>query len=339
MAAAAGRSLVLLLSRSGGGLAARSPGLGGSRHRPDRTVRQRFPAWPCQRVVFCSTSSPSDDVSVIYQNGLPVITFTLPSRKEQCRFTLKPISDTVGVFLQQVQAEDRGIDRVAIYSIDGERISSSTSIEVLLLDDFKLTINDRSYDVRPPKRDLLSHEDATTMNDLKTLVQQLYSSMRVEEHQLDKEQELCRRLEVLREQLDPLEQVRFQIARRAAKKTRWAQWGMLAYMSVQFGVFARLTWWEYSWDIMEPVTYFVTYGTGIAGCAYYILTGREYMYADASDRQFLHFFHKAAKKENFDVLEYNRLKDAIAQAELDLKRLRDPLQLHLPIQQIEDAKD
>lgn len=35
---------------------------------------------------------------------------------------------------------------------DGERISSSTSIEVLLLDDFKLTINDRSYDVRPPKR-------------------------------------------------------------------------------------------------------------------------------------------------------------------------------------------
>jgi hypothetical protein len=22
-------------------------------------------------------------------------------------------------------------------------------------------------------------------------------------------------------------------------------------MSVQFGVLARLTWWEYSWDIME----------------------------------------------------------------------------------------
>lgn len=59
----------------------------------------------------------------------------------------------------------------------------------------------------PTCSDLLSHEDATTMNDLKTLVQQLYSSMRVEEHQLDKEQELCRRLEVLREQLDPLEKV------------------------------------------------------------------------------------------------------------------------------------
>ena len=34
----------------------------------------------------------------------------------------------------------------------------------------------------------------------------------------------------------------------------------------------RLTWWEYSWDIMEPVTYFVTYGTAMAAYAYYVLT-------------------------------------------------------------------
>lgn len=43
-------------------------------------------------------------------------------------------------------------------------------------------------------------------------------------------------------------------------------------MSVQFGILARLTWWEYSWDIMEPVTYFVTYGTAMAAYAYYALT-------------------------------------------------------------------
>lgn len=53
---------------------------------------------------------------MVYQNGLPVISVNLPSRRERCQFTLKPISDSVGVFLQQLQAEDRGIDRVAIYS-------------------------------------------------------------------------------------------------------------------------------------------------------------------------------------------------------------------------------
>jgi len=43
-------------------------------------------------------------------------------------------------------------------------------------------------------------------------------------------------------------------------------------MGLQFGLLARLTWWEYSWDIMEPVTYFVTYGTAIALYAYYVVT-------------------------------------------------------------------
>eukprot|EP00079_Xenopus_tropicalis_P037598 XP_017951369.1 PREDICTED: calcium uniporter protein, mitochondrial-like [Xenopus tropicalis] len=153
MAASAGRSRLLLLSRSsGGGLTAGFPGLGVTRHRPHRTVHQRHPAWLSQRVVFCSTVSPSDDVTVVYQNGLPVISVSLPSRHERCRFTLKPISDSVGVFLQQLQQEDRGIDRVAIYSTDGTRVASATGIEILLLDDFKLSINDKTYYVQPPKR-------------------------------------------------------------------------------------------------------------------------------------------------------------------------------------------
>ncbi|KGL77361.1 hypothetical protein N309_03819, partial [Tinamus guttatus] len=266
------------------------------------------------------------EVTVVYQNGLPVISVNLPSRRERCQFTLKPISDSVGVFLQQLQAEDRGIDRVAIYSADGTRVASSTGIDLLLLDDFKLIINDVTYLVRPPKRELLSHEDATTLNDVKTLVQHL-TALCIEEHQLNKEKELIGRLEELKEQLAPLE-----------KRTTLVLWGGLAYMATQFGILARLTWWEYSWDIMEPVTYFITYGSAMAMYAYFVMTRQEYAYPDARDRQYLLFFHKGAKKTRFDLEKYNQLKNAIAQAELDLKRLRDPLQVHLPIQQI-DEKD
>jgi len=43
-------------------------------------------------------------------------------------------------------------------------------------------------------------------------------------------------------------------------------------MGTQFGFMARLTWWEYSWDVMEPVTYFVGYATAIAMFAYYVIT-------------------------------------------------------------------
>jgi len=43
-------------------------------------------------------------------------------------------------------------------------------------------------------------------------------------------------------------------------------------MGTQFGFMARLTWWEYSWDVMEPVTYFVGYATAIAMFSYYVIT-------------------------------------------------------------------
>ncbi|XP_067828544.1 calcium uniporter protein, mitochondrial [Heptranchias perlo] len=315
-------------------------GLGISRQRQhQRTVCQRFPAWHSQRVLYCSsTLVPSNDVTVVYQNGLPVISVNLPSRRERCQFTLRPISDSVGIFLKQLQAEDKGIDRVAIYSPDGSRIAASTGIDILLQDDFNLVINDTTHYVQPPKRERLSHEDATSMNDIKILVQQLFTTLRIEEHQLHKERELKGRVEELKAQIEPLEKIKLELARKAEKRTTWVLWGGMAYMATQFGILARLTWWEYSWDIMEPVTYFITYGSAMAMYAYFALTRQEYIYPDARDRQYLHFFHKGAKKTRFDIEKYNQLKSAIAQAELDLKRLRDPLQLHLPVRPVSDQE-
>lgn len=101
-------------------------------------------------------------------------------------------------------------------------------------------------------------------------------------------------------------------------------------MSIQFGILARLTWWEYSWDIMEPVTYFVTYGTAMAGYAYYCVTKQEYILEDVRDRQYLIAMHKKAKKQGLDLLQYNALRRQIVEIEEDLRRLRDPLYLHVP---------
>ncbi|KAF5890026.1 oncoprotein-induced transcript 3 protein, partial [Clarias magur] len=228
------------------------------------------PTWQAQRLL-CSPAA-SEEVTVVYHNSLPVISVRLPSRRERCQFTLKPLSDSVGIFLQQLQAEDRGIDRVAIYSTDGARIASSTGIDVLLLDDFKLLINDTTHLIRPPRREVLPHEEAERLNDVKILVQQLYTTLRIEEHQLSKERELIGRLEDLNSQLRPLEKVKEELSRKADRRTTWVLWGGMAYMATQFGVLARLTWWEYSWDIMEPVTYFITYGTAMAMYAYFVLT-------------------------------------------------------------------
>ena len=55
-----------------------------------------------------------DQITIDYHRGLPRITVPLPSRNEKCRFTLKPISNTVGDLTTMIQHEDRGVDRVML---------------------------------------------------------------------------------------------------------------------------------------------------------------------------------------------------------------------------------
>merc|ERR1712223_822260 len=128
-------------------------------------------------------------------------------------------------------------------------------------------------------------------------------------------------------ELEPLEAQRSEILRHADERTSTITWVGLGLMSIQFGILARLTWWEYSWDIMEPVTYFVTYGTAIACYAYFVLTRQDYLLPDVRDRQYLLSFHKKAKKHDWDISKYNSLKEGICRAEVELSKLKDHTKL------------
>ena len=70
-----------------------------------------------QQVQYCSTDTSSssstiigmkkiEDINIV--NGLPHVTVPLPSRNELCVFALKPISNTVGDFLDMLKQEDKG---------------------------------------------------------------------------------------------------------------------------------------------------------------------------------------------------------------------------------------
>ncbi|XP_068797983.1 calcium uniporter regulatory subunit MCUb, mitochondrial isoform X1 [Struthio camelus] len=293
-------------------------------------------SWTHQKGACYSTLVPSDEVTVNYRYGLPVITLTLPTKGERCQFTIKPMVVTLGAFLQDVQREDKGIEKAEVFATDGSKVSDATLMEVLLMNDFKLVINNTTYSVSPPKKDKLSSEHATEMEDIKSLVHRLFVAVHLEDHQIRKERELLQKLEYLKEQLLPLEQMKARIVDSADAKTSRLLWVGLALMSTQGGALAWLTWWVYSWDIMEPVTYFITYGSAMAFYAYFVLTKQDYIYPDAKDRQFLHYFYRKSKSQRFNVQRYNKLKEDLAEAEESLRRLRQPLQLRLPIQEIND---
>ncbi|XP_059326435.1 calcium uniporter regulatory subunit MCUb, mitochondrial isoform X1 [Ammospiza nelsoni] len=293
-------------------------------------------AWRGREGAPYSTLVPSDEVTINYRHGLPVITLMLPTRSERCQFTVKPVVTTVGAFLQDVQREDKGIERAEVFAVDGSKVSDATLMEVLLMNDFKLVINNTAYSVSPPVKDKLSSEHATEMEDIKSLVHRLFVALHVEDHQIRKERELLQKLDHLKGQLLPLEQMKARIMDSADAKTSRLLWVGLALMSTQGGALAWLTWWVYSWDIMEPVTYFITYGSAMAFYAYFILTKQDYIYPHAKDRQFLHYFYRKSKKQRFNVERYNKLRDDVAEAEESLRRLRQPLYLRLPIQEISD---
>ena len=123
-------------------------------------------------------------------------------------------------------------------------------------------------------------------------------------------------------------------------------WLGLGLMSIQAGILARLTWFDYSWDIVEPISYFVSYSAVIGVYAYFVLTRKviiiifmffvsyfflkkktfkfqkEYDYESATDRIFLRNFHKNAIKSNLDINKYNNIKNAMYSLENELKQIQ-----------------
>ncbi|XP_019717382.1 calcium uniporter regulatory subunit MCUb, mitochondrial isoform X1 [Hippocampus comes] len=288
----------------------------------------------CQ-AVFYSTRPPPTEVSLTYKHGRLALEVPLTCRSEMCLFFLQPMLMTVGNLVGELQREDPGAT-ATVLSKDGKRVAYNTLIEALLIDKrFKLVINNTVYDVHAPEKVCKSSEHALQLDDMKHVVHLLHTALHLPEHQLIQERQLLERLDSLKQELSPLEKMKAQLSQTAEVHTSRAIWTGLALLSVQGGALAWLTWWVYSWDVMEPVTYFVTYATSMGAFAYFVLTKKDYVYPDAKDRQFLHYFYKGASKKEFNVEKYNKLKDELAQVEDDLKRLRNPTQLQLPIEQIQ----
>jgi hypothetical protein len=147
---------------------------------------------------------------------------------------------------------------------------------------------------------------------------------------LAKERELRGQLEELKAELAPLESACHQMVLRSGKRSTYLSWCVLAYMCAQAGFFARLTFVNYSWDLMEPITYFVTYSTSIMCFAYFVITRQDLEYSPWYNRQQLKYLYSNAQSSKFDMERFNHLKETIAKVEGEIKRLHDPLQLNLP---------
>lgn len=144
---------------------------------------------------------------------------------------------------------------------------------------FRLRVNDQYFEVDTPQanaidaRKLLeSTEKLKTLDDVRSKIAALYAVLNVDEFKLERERQILKRIEEVEETLRPLEVTRKTIEAECEQHSIRVLWTGFIAMGVQTGVFARLTWWEYSWDIVEPCTYFATFSTVFATFGYYIFT-------------------------------------------------------------------
>ncbi|EFC45109.1 predicted protein [Naegleria gruberi] len=111
----------------------------------------------------------------------------------------------------------------------------------------------------------------------------------------------------LEKDLIPLRRVKEECDRKAAKSVNRILWGGLGYLCTQSFILAKMTWIDYGWDVVEPITYFVTFTTAMGGYIYFSLQKRDYTYESATEvilhKRRLKFY----KQANFDFEKYQEL--------------------------------
>ncbi|CAN1324284.1 Calcium uniporter protein 2, mitochondrial, partial [Linum perenne] len=111
-----------------------------------------------------------------------------------------------------------------------------------------------------------------------------------------------------KKELEQLEQRKALIDERARTQVRRELWGGLGYLVVQTAAFMRLTFWELSWDVMEPICFYVTSIYVMAGYAFFLRTSREPTFEGFFQSRFLAKQRKLMKNHKFDLERYNELR-------------------------------
>ena len=110
-----------------------------------------------------------------------------------------------------------------------------------------------------------------------------------------------------RKEFELLEKEKEEIDKIAHKKARHVIWGVFGGLTFQSLLFFRLTFWDLSWDVMEPITFFVTSAGLIGGLMFFIFTHREPSYQDFMHTMFSNKQKKLMTKRNFNLERFKEL--------------------------------
>ncbi|CAL9163700.1 calcium uniporter protein 2, mitochondrial-like [Musa acuminata AAA Group] len=113
-----------------------------------------------------------------------------------------------------------------------------------------------------------------------------------------------------REELRKMEEEKAEIDRRAASQVRKELWCGMVFIVAQTAALMRATFWELSWDVMEPICFYLTSIYFMAGYAFFIRTSKEPSFEGFFTSRFATKQKRLMKARNFDLTRFNELSQA-----------------------------
>ncbi|KAL1215498.1 Calcium uniporter protein 1 [Cardamine amara subsp. amara] len=119
--------------------------------------------------------------------------------------------------------------------------------------------------------------------------------------------QICNPNDPRRKELKELEAIKTIIDEKAHSLVRRELWAGLGYLIIQTAGFMRLTFWELTWDVMEPICFYVTSVYFMAGYAFFLRTSKEPSFEGFYQSRFEAKQKKLMKSQDFDVGRYDEL--------------------------------
>jgi len=192
-------------------------------------------------------------------------------------------------FIEELQTEDPSLSNVSL-QIDNVKISSSSLLDRVFKNPFSLQFNGKTLEIIP----------VTSYIPLSPIIEEETEHPSVER---------------LKKEIQPLLQEKVKLDTKAARYANGVIYGGFGFLIAEWCFLARLTWWEFNWDIMEPVTYFITFGTAVLGYAYFALHKRDYTFMDLRESILVNRMFKNYTKSNFNIDRYFSLEYKLNQVD------------------------
>jgi len=114
-------------------------------------------------------------------------------------------------------------------------------------------------------------------------------------------------LKKLNEEYDQMREKVVLAERKAARRANQLLYGGFIVLIAQLAVFVRFTYVEFSWDVMEPISYFVGLVNVIMGYMYFMYTQRDFSFGTWQNQMMQSAMDRQLKTGKFDVTKYEQM--------------------------------